>query len=128
MYYAISFMMIGNFILSSKPVLLADPKISAQIGGIALALAIAGSVFVNSAQNALVTILPDYPLSELQQAISGTSSAFFNGLPDDTRTMALDALIKALQKVYVRPYFGTTQSLTCTLLLVVLSVPTQPQP
>ncbi|KAI9768084.1 MAG: hypothetical protein M1840_005118 [Geoglossum simile] len=83
MYYAISFMMI------------------AQIGGICLALSISSAIFVNTAMNALIPLLPGVPIAEIQNAISGTSSEVFKSLPPDTKAAALSAVVHSLQKGFV---------------------------
>ncbi|KAI4157766.1 MAG: hypothetical protein L6R39_000597 [Caloplaca ligustica] len=99
MSYAISFMML------------------AQIGGIALALSIAGAVFVNGAQSALVEILPNVPLAQVQQAISGTSGDFIKSLPDATRELTLNAVVDALQKVFIPVYVAAAVALVGSLFL-----------
>lgn len=73
---------------------------SAQLSGLAFGLAIAGAVFLNVAQNQLAVLLPNVPISEIRQVITGTSSSFFSTLPLDTRDQALDIIVSALSKTY----------------------------
>jgi hypothetical protein len=47
----------------------------------------------------LSSILASAPLSQIQQMISGTSSALFDSIGDEMRESALDAIVQALQKV-----------------------------
>lgn len=76
--------------------------LSAQIGSIALGLAISGAVFVNSTQSVLTDILSDVPQSESLQIVSGSSSELFNTLPTALRELTLSAVISSLPKVYFR--------------------------
>ncbi|KAI9776506.1 MAG: hypothetical protein M1839_009540 [Geoglossum umbratile] len=99
MYYAISFMMI------------------AQIGGICLALSICSAVFVNTAKNALIPILPGVPITEIQNAISGTSSAFFNSLSPDVKAQALSVVVHSLQKGFILVYVAAAVGLLGSVFL-----------
>ncbi|KAI9703719.1 MAG: hypothetical protein M1836_007489 [Candelina mexicana] len=99
MFYAIAFMMV------------------AQIGGIALGLAVSGAVFVNSAQNALMEILPNVAIEEIRSAISGTSGAFFQTLPADLKTRALEAVVGSMQKVFIPVYTAAAVGLVGSLCL-----------
>ncbi|KAI9890311.1 MAG: hypothetical protein M1814_004221 [Vezdaea aestivalis] len=99
LYYAIAFMMI------------------AQIGGIALGLSISSAVFVNLAKNRLVALLPGIPASQIQQAISGTSSTFFETLSATDRANALTAIIESMQKVFIPVYVGGAVALVTSAFL-----------
>lgn len=74
--------------------------LSAQLSGLAFGLSIAGSVFLNVAQNQLADLLPNVSSSELQQVITGTSSSFLSTLPLDIRDQALEIIVSALGKMY----------------------------
>ncbi|MCJ1258533.1 hypothetical protein MMC24_006366 [Lignoscripta atroalba] len=89
----------------------------AQLGGIAVGLSIAGAVFVNSAVIGLGSVLPDLPRAQLIQATSGTSSGVFNGLSNEIRAMALDAIVFALRKVFIPVYVAAVVGLICSALV-----------
>ena len=72
---------------------------TAQLSGLAFGLSIAGALFLNLAQNALKILLPDTPLTEIQQIISGTSGGFLSSLPPELRQQALDIIVDAWQDV-----------------------------
>jgi hypothetical protein len=96
---------------------------SAQIGGIAVGLSISGAVFVNSAKNALISLLPHVPVAQIQEIISGTSSALFESLDDGERDLVLDAIVKALQKVFIVAYVGAAVCVVGSALLRVCLSP-----
>ena len=73
----------------------------AQIGGATIALAIANSVFLNQATNGILTLLPGTPLAEVQGAIAGTGSSFFNNLKPDVKTQVLGVITAAIGKNYI---------------------------
>ncbi|MCJ1439056.1 hypothetical protein MMC27_008447 [Xylographa pallens] len=73
----------------------------AQLGGIALGLSIAGSVFVNRAVAGLAVVLPNLARAQLEAAVSGTSSSTFNNLPSETRALALSAIVASLSNTFV---------------------------
>ncbi|KAL8680154.1 MAG: hypothetical protein Q9186_003621 [Xanthomendoza sp. 1 TL-2023] len=72
---------------------------AAQLSGLAFGLSVAGAIFLNLAQNALKNLLPDIPLSSIQQIISGTSGGVLSSLPPDLRQQALEAIVGAWQKI-----------------------------
>ncbi|QYS95306.1 MFS domain-containing protein [Trichoderma simmonsii] len=86
--YAISFMML------------------AQLGGIALGLSIAGSIFINKSLAGLSSVLPDIPRSQLQFAIAGTSGDLIRSLPDTLRDQAIASIVVALRSVFVPVFVG----------------------
>ena len=73
----------------------------AQLGGIALGLAIGGAVFVNGAMNHLIPVLPTLNHSQILQVVSGTSNDFFNSLSSDVRDQALFGIVDSLRKMSV---------------------------
>ncbi|PLB35610.1 MFS general substrate transporter [Aspergillus candidus] len=97
MAYGISFMMLG------------------QLGGIAFGLAIAGAVFINDAVSGLAALIPDVSRSELQRAISGTSGTYFQSLPEQLQASCIDAIVGALQKVFIPVYVGAAVSLVVSV-------------
>ncbi|EYE92423.1 putative MFS drug efflux transporter [Aspergillus ruber CBS 135680] len=97
--YAVSFMMV------------------AQIGGIALGLAIASAVFVNGATLQLQDLLPQYPKDQLQAAISGTSSQVLQTLSPELRERALTLIVSNMDKVFIVAYAGSAVALVGSLAL-----------
>lgn len=99
--------------------------ITAQTGGIALGLSLAGAVFVNLAVGGLTAILPGVSRSELQLAVSGTSGDYFLSLPQEQQTQAVDAIVDSLAKVFILVYVGAAVTLILSLLFTVktLSLP-----
>ncbi|KAL7946936.1 MFS general substrate transporter [Trichoderma barbatum] len=75
----------------------------AQIGSIVHALAISGTVFQNLAFQNLKTALAGYGFTdiELHGAIAGTQSQLLAQASEIIRTLALDAIIKAMSRVYI---------------------------
>ncbi|KAF4547720.1 Efflux pump patC-like protein [Elsinoe fawcettii] len=97
MSYAISYMML------------------AQLGGIAFGLAIGGAVFVNKAIEGLTVLLPNASRAELQLAITGTSGAYFRGLPADLQARSIDAVVLALRDVFIPVYVGAAVCLIASV-------------
>ncbi|KAI0543349.1 major facilitator superfamily-domain-containing protein [Xylaria curta] len=72
-----------------------------QLTGIALSLAIANAVFLNRATFSIHGLVPDVSLQEIQAAIQGTSSNFFNNLTQSTREAVLVAVVKSMKDASV---------------------------
>ncbi|KAF2150682.1 MFS general substrate transporter [Myriangium duriaei CBS 260.36] len=89
----------------------------AQLGGIAVGLSVAGSVFVNRAVIRLHHVLPDMDRSDLIAAVSGTSSGVLRTLPEVTRKDALEAIVNGLRQTYILVYVGAAVSLVCAAFL-----------
>lgn len=73
-----------------------------QTGGITVALAIANSVFINEATKRLNQVF-ERALSkeEVDAAIAGVGTAFFEKLSPEMRALVLDAIVEAMRKVYL---------------------------
>ncbi|KAE9377409.1 MFS general substrate transporter [Stipitochalara longipes BDJ] len=110
-YSSLSGLGIGMFLQASFSVaqaLVAPVDIPAAVGfistgqitGITLGLAVANSVFLNKAESNIKVILPNASLGEIQAAILGVGSQFVKGLPADSRTAVIDAIVKAMSKTY----------------------------
>ncbi|KAI6087312.1 major facilitator superfamily domain-containing protein [Hypoxylon rubiginosum] len=97
MAYAISFMMI------------------AQLSGIGFGLSISGAIFVNKAIDGITALLPDAPSDEIQLALAGTSTAYFNSLSPEIRAQTTDIIIAALQKVFIPVYVGAALALVLSV-------------
>lgn len=74
---------------------------------------------MNSAVNALSSLLPGVSRSELQLAVSGTSGAYFKSLGPEQQTQAVDAIVGALSKVFILVYVGGAVTLVCSCLFKV---------
>lgn len=98
MAYAISFMML------------------AQLGGVGLGLSIAGSVFINQSVNDLAALLPGVSRADLQLAISGTSSTYFQSLAPAQRDAAVHVIVGALSHTFVLIYVGGAVCLVTSIL------------
>jgi len=73
----------------------------AQVSGSTIALAIANSVFLNESQDSIAKILPDLPLKEIQEAISGAGSKFLLTLSPELQGQVLTAIVDAISKTYI---------------------------
>lgn len=124
MAYGISFMMLGQSTPSRKTnkSSCADQE-TGQLGGIAFGLAIAGAVFINDAVSGLTVLIPDVSRSELQRAISGTSSTYFQSLPEELRASCIGVIVGALQKVFIPVYVGAAVSLVISVSFTVSAPP-----
>ncbi|KAL7629880.1 hypothetical protein AAE478_001403 [Parahypoxylon ruwenzoriense] len=72
-----------------------------QLGGIVLALGMAGAIFVNQSISGLLALLPDMDQRLVENAIAGTSSSFFRTLPEEKQIAALNIIVQAISNVYV---------------------------
>ncbi|KAL8753098.1 MAG: hypothetical protein Q9184_005521 [Pyrenodesmia sp. 2 TL-2023] len=72
-----------------------------QIGGVTISLAIANSVFLNKSTNGIQAVLPDIPNDQVQAAISGAGSVFLAALDDRMKRLVLEAIVNAMQNVYI---------------------------
>jgi hypothetical protein len=73
----------------------------AQISGVTIALAITNSVFLNTSQTSIQAILPNVPTEEIQQAISGAGSQFFQDLSGPVKEQVLAAIVSAMSNAYI---------------------------
>ncbi|KAI9719384.1 MAG: hypothetical protein M1812_003455 [Candelaria pacifica] len=87
----------------------------AQVAGITISLSIANSVFLNNSTKSITAILPNVPISEVQGAIAGAGSAFFEKLTPDIRARVLHAIVDSIKDAYILV-------LTAGSLAVVLSL------
>ena len=73
----------------------------ARVGGIALALAMANTIFLNLAENALQGIVPTASKADVQSAISGISSTLVENADAETRVKIVQAVVNALRKGFL---------------------------
>ena len=67
-----------------------------QITGITLALAIANAVFLNESENGIKAMFPNTPTEEIQQTITGSGAALFQGLSANDRHRVLVVIVDSL--------------------------------
>lgn len=77
-----------------------------QLTGIVLSLAVAGSIFINEALSGLGALMPGVPRADLQQVISGTSSAYFRSLAPDMQEQSTKIIVRAIAKTFIPAYVG----------------------
>ncbi|KAL4772928.1 efflux pump antibiotic resistance protein [Aspergillus nidulans var. acristatus] len=72
-----------------------------QVGGIALALSISNTIFMNRATSGIAQILPGQERSEIQQAISGVRASFFTELTEEQGQQVIGVIVGSINDVYV---------------------------
>jgi len=99
-----------------------------QLIGPTIALSIAGTVLINTATSGLQTVIPDVPVSEIKNAISGTAGQLLGTLDPATRTAALDVIVNSIGKVYILVIAASAVAFVCACLLrherIVMQQPT----
>jgi hypothetical protein len=58
---------------------------------------------VNTAQNGLFEILPEFPRDQVQQIVAGTASEILTMVASGVRDRAIDAIVVGYNNVYVTP-------------------------
>uniref|UniRef100_A0A0L0N0P3 Putative HC-toxin efflux carrier TOXA n=1 Tax=Tolypocladium ophioglossoides (strain CBS 100239) TaxID=1163406 RepID=A0A0L0N0P3_TOLOC len=91
----------------------------AQLGGAALSLAIAGSVFHNVGFNTMQSALSGrgYTAAQLHEALAGGYSPIINDSTPEVRAIASDAIASTLAKVYVLSAVAAAAILASGLLM-----------
>jgi hypothetical protein len=91
----------------------------AQLGGAALSLAIAGSVFHNVGFNTMQTALSGrgYSSAEIYEALAGGYSTIINDSSPEVRAIASDAIASTLAKVYALSIVGAAAVLLAGALM-----------
>lgn len=105
----------------APPSEIADPVgfiTCAQVAGVTISLAIANTVFLNLAQTSISRLLPNVPSSTVQGAISGVDSHFLGTLSPAMQGAVLEALIHALQRVFI---LGITAGCVAVVLAIFMS-------
>lgn len=72
-----------------------------QIAGIAIMLSVANTVFLNSATNGIIRLLPDTPVPQVQAAIAGVGSELFRNLSDTLRRGVLEVIVHSINDAYI---------------------------
>ncbi|KAL8936306.1 MAG: hypothetical protein Q9216_005000 [Gyalolechia sp. 2 TL-2023] len=71
-----------------------------QIFGITFALAIANAIFLNRSETGIQELLPETPISEIQQTIAGVRSELFQNLSPPVRAQVLDVIVDSSSTTY----------------------------
>lgn len=90
---------------------------AAQLGGAAIALAIANSVFLNESSTAIAALLPNVPTAQIQAAISGAGSDLLKNLTAEMREKVSHAIIHAMSKVYIMDLVAGILAILLALLM-----------
>ncbi|KAJ6109918.1 Major facilitator superfamily domain general substrate transporter [Penicillium sp. IBT 16267x] len=88
-----------------------------QLGGIVLALGMAGAIFVNKATKELLQLLPDANPTDVKNTIAGTLSGFFQTLTTSQQTAAVDIIVSAIDEVYILLIVAGALGVLLSLLL-----------
>lgn len=123
---AVSFMSIGN---KRKLNSCVSGMLIIQTGqsfGILFGLGVAGAVFQTKAVAYVSPILTDLSPSDVRAAIAGTSSTVFDGLADSTRALVVQAITRAIDKVYVLVIGTGALTFVLACLLPVSNFPSGP--
>lgn len=91
----------------------------AQIGSIAISLSISGALFQNLGYTYLSKALVEYNFSEdsLRSALAGIESVVLNREGPIVRELAIDAIIKTIDKLYVLVMAAGALTLVCACLM-----------
>lgn len=88
-----------------------------QITGITISIAIANSIFLNEAKNGIAVLLPTASPNEIEAAIAGVGSKFFDTLSATVKADVLDAIITAMGKTYIGVIAAGALSVILSLFL-----------
>ena len=73
----------------------------AQLAGSGVALAVANTVFLNSASKGISAVLPELSAEEVRAIILGVGSETYAALAPDARSRAVAVIVESLSKVYI---------------------------
>ncbi|KAI9688871.1 MAG: hypothetical protein M1822_001228 [Bathelium mastoideum] len=76
----------------------------AQLCGLAFSVSLAGTIFINFAVRDLAKALPSIPRSQIQGIVAGTSGNALSQLSTADRSLVLDIIVSAEQKVWTEVY------------------------
>ncbi|KAK4992371.1 hypothetical protein LTR50_001129 [Elasticomyces elasticus] len=89
----------------------------AQVSGAAIGVAIANAVFLNTAQNAISSILPNVDRTTIQGLMLGVGSSFFDTLSVDVQADIVNSIVNTLVKVFIITLTGGVVSLVLSLFM-----------
>ena len=90
----------------------------AQVAGVTISLAVANAVFLNLAENSITDLLPGVAKADVQAAITGVGGAFLRTLDPEMQRRVLEAIVVAIQRVYV---LGITAGVVAVVLALGMS-------
>ncbi|ATZ48299.1 hypothetical protein BCIN_03g05280 [Botrytis cinerea B05.10] len=109
---------VAQFLVAPKDIPIVTGFLTcAQSGGAALSLAIGDTVFLNTAQSGIMTLLPNRNSSEIQGLISGLGNSFFETLDDDIQNAILDIIMSSFKKLFVLPIAAGAVALSFSVFL-----------
>ncbi|KAM0144224.1 hypothetical protein ACHAO1_000507 [Botrytis cinerea] len=109
---------VAQFLVAPKDIPIVTGFLTcAQSGGAALSLAIGDTVFLNTAQSGIMTLLPNRNSSEIQGLISGLGNSFFETLDDDIQNAILDIIMRSFKKLFVLPIAAGAVALSFSVFL-----------
>ncbi|TEY39868.1 hypothetical protein BOTCAL_0449g00050 [Botryotinia calthae] len=109
---------VAQFLVAPKDIPIVTGFLTcAQSGGAALSLAIGDTVFLNTAQSGIMTLLPNRNSSEIQGLISGLGNSFFGTLDDNIQNAILDIIMSSFKKLFVLPIAAGAVALAFSVFL-----------
>ncbi|TGO19675.1 hypothetical protein BTUL_0003g01310 [Botrytis tulipae] len=109
---------VAQFLVAPKDIPIVTGFLTcAQSGGAALSLAIGDTVFLNTAQSGIMTLLPNRSSSEIQGLISGLGNSFSETLDDDIQNAILDVIMSSFKKLFVLPIAAGAVALAFSVFL-----------
>lgn len=92
-----------------------------QLGGIMHALAISGTVYQNVAASGLRSVFEaaglNFSNSDVSSAVAGSRSVVFADLTPEVRVLAIDAIVIAIQRVWVLLIAAGAFAVICSMLM-----------
>ncbi|TGO61697.1 hypothetical protein BCON_0025g00240 [Botryotinia convoluta] len=109
---------VAQFLVAPKDIPIVTGFLTcAQSGGAALSLAIGDTVFLNTAQSGIITLLPNRSSSEIQGLISGLRNSFFETLEGNIQNAILDIIMSSFKNLFVLPIAAGAVALTLSVFL-----------
>ncbi|TGO30959.1 hypothetical protein BPAE_0002g00500 [Botrytis paeoniae] len=109
---------VAQFLVAPKDIPIVTGFLTcAQSGGAALSLAIGDTVFLNTAQSGIMTLLPNQSSSEIQGFISSLGNSFFETLDDNIQNAILDIMMSSFKKLSVLPIAAGAVALAFSVFL-----------
>jgi fucose permease len=88
-----------------------------QLLGVIVAMAIAGSLFIDSSVKDLGKLLVGTSQEEIKSAIAGVKGDFFNTLSPDVKDQALRIIVKDMSQVYILGIVAGAVALLCGIFM-----------
>ena len=89
----------------------------AQVAGVTISLAVANGVFLNLAENSITRILPGVAKADVQAAVTGVGGGFLKTLSAENQLLVLEAIVKAIQKVFILGVTAGVLAVTLSLFM-----------